>query len=115
VTGGMNAHRTLLATGGLCRDCSRGKAQPRLAAMAGCMIPPILYRSARLQVRHSDTFWFSDTPAAVAMRASFRDSFRVLQPDATEVGTFNGVTMGQTSGDKIDFVFVGVHRVRLAS
>ena len=143
----------------------------------------ILYRTARLQVRRSDTFWFSDTPgvvkstswgnqierictwayfedregpafyafnvhldhlsqpsrersvallldrialrdprapvvvtgdfnagennpAAVAMRASFRDSFRVLHPGASEVGTFNGFTMGQTSGDKIDFVFV---------
>jgi endonuclease/exonuclease/phosphatase family metal-dependent hydrolase len=143
----------------------------------------ILYRAARLQVRRSDTFWFSDTPgvvkstswgnqierictwayfedregpafyafnvhldhqsqpsrersvalllarirerdpgapvvvtgdfnagegnpAAVAMRASFRDSFRVLQPDATEVGTFNGFKIGQTSGEKIDFVFV---------
>jgi endonuclease/exonuclease/phosphatase family metal-dependent hydrolase len=45
-------------------------------------------------------------PAAVAMRASFRDSFRVLHPDARDVGTFNGFTFGQTSGDKIDFVFV---------
>ena len=143
----------------------------------------ILYRAARLQVRRSDTFWFSDTPgvvkstswgnqierictwayfedregpafyafnvhldhqsqpsrersvallltrigerdprapvvvtgdfnagegnpAAVAMRASFRDSFRVLQPDAKEVGTFNGFKIGQTAGEKIDFVFV---------
>ena len=143
----------------------------------------ILYRTARLQVRRSDTFWFSDTPgvvkstswgnqierictwayfedregpafylynvhldhqsqpsrersvklllerastrdpkapavvtgdfnagednpAAVAMRASFRDSFRVLHPDAKDVGTFNGFKFGQTSGDKIDFVFV---------
>jgi endonuclease/exonuclease/phosphatase family metal-dependent hydrolase len=143
----------------------------------------VLYRTARLQVRRSDTFWFSDTPgvvkstswgnqierictwaffedregpafylynvhldhqsqpsrersaalllarigdrdpkapavvtgdfnagesnpAAVAMRASFRDSFRVLQPDAREVGTFNGFKPGQTAGDKIDFVFV---------
>ena len=143
----------------------------------------ILYRTARLQVRRSDTFWFSDTPgvvkstswgnqierictwayfedrdgpafylynvhldhqsqpsrersvalllariaardprapvvvtgdfnagednpAAVAMRASFRDSFRVLQPDAAEVGTFSGFRLGQASGDKIDFVFV---------
>ena len=143
----------------------------------------LLYRAARLQVRRSDTFWFSDTPgvvkstswgnqierictwayfedrngpafylynvhldhqsqpsrersvalllaritardprapvvvtgdfnagednpAAVAMRASFRDSFRVLQPDATEVGTFSGFRLGQASGDKIDFVFV---------
>jgi endonuclease/exonuclease/phosphatase family metal-dependent hydrolase len=47
-----------------------------------------------------------DNPAAVAMRASFRDSFRVLHPGAAEVGTFNGFKPGQTAGDKIDFVFV---------
>jgi endonuclease/exonuclease/phosphatase family metal-dependent hydrolase len=143
----------------------------------------ILYRTARLQARRSDTFWFSDTPgvvkstswgnqierictwayfedhdgpafylynvhldhqsqpsrersaalllarvgardpkapvvvtgdfnagednpAAVAMRAVFRDSFRVLHPDAREVGTFSGFKMDQTGGEKIDFVFV---------
>jgi endonuclease/exonuclease/phosphatase family metal-dependent hydrolase len=143
----------------------------------------ILYRTARLQARRSDTFWLSDTPgvvksmswgnqierictwayfedregpafyafnvhldhlsqpsrersvalllsrieardprapvvvtgdfnagennpAAVAMRESFRDSFRALHPDAAEVGTFNGFAFGRTSGDKIDFVFV---------
>ena len=143
----------------------------------------ILYRTARLQARRSDTFWFSDTPgvvkstswgnqierictwayfedregpsfylynvhldhqsqpsrersvalllerigtrdpkapavvtgdfnagesnpAAVAMRAAFTDSFRVLHPDEKEAGTFNGFTFGQTAGDKIDFVFV---------
>jgi endonuclease/exonuclease/phosphatase family metal-dependent hydrolase len=47
-----------------------------------------------------------DNPAAVAMRASFRDSFRALQPDVREVGTFNGFKTGQTAGEKIDFVFV---------
>ena len=47
-----------------------------------------------------------DNPAAVAMRGSFHDSFRVLHPGATEVGTFNGFKPGQTAGDKIDFVFV---------
>jgi endonuclease/exonuclease/phosphatase family metal-dependent hydrolase len=143
----------------------------------------ILYRTARLQIRRSDTFWFSDTPGVVkstswgnqierictwayfedregpsfylynvhldhlsqpsrersvallistigardprapavvtgdfnagednaataAMRAAFRDSFRVLHPDATEVGTFSGFTLGRTAGDKIDYVFV---------
>jgi endonuclease/exonuclease/phosphatase family metal-dependent hydrolase len=45
-------------------------------------------------------------PAAQAMLAVFRDSFRVLHPDAGEVGTFNGFKHGQTAGDKIDFVFV---------
>jgi len=143
----------------------------------------ILYRTARLQPRRSDTFWFSDTPgvvkstswgnqieristwayfedregpsfyffnvhldhqsqpsrersvalllerigardpkapvvvtgdfnagednaAAVAMRASCVDTFRARHPDAKEVGTFNGFKPGQTTGDKIDFVFV---------
>ena len=143
----------------------------------------ILYRTARLRARRSDTFWFSDTPgvvkstswgnqieristwayfedregpsfyffnvhldhqsqpsrersvalllerigardpkapvvvtgdfnageanaAAVAMRASFVDTFRARHPDANEVGTFNGFKPGQTTGDKIDFVFV---------
>ena len=45
-------------------------------------------------------------PAARAMLALFRDSFRVLHPDVTDVGTFNGFKPGQTTGDKIDFVFV---------
>ena len=143
----------------------------------------ILYRTARLQARRSDTFWFSDTPAVVkstswgnqieristwayfedregpafyvfnvhldhlsqpsrersaalllarigaldpkapvvvtgdfnagennpaarAMLAVFRDSFRIRHPDDSEAGTFNGFKPGQTGGDKIDFVFV---------
>jgi endonuclease/exonuclease/phosphatase family metal-dependent hydrolase len=143
----------------------------------------ILYRTSRIQVRRSDTFWFSDTPDAVkstswgnqierictwayfedregpafymynvhldhqsqpsrersaalllarisardpkapavvtgdfnagennpaaqAMLAVFRDSFRVLHPDVADAGTFNGFKPGQTGGDKIDFVFV---------
>jgi endonuclease/exonuclease/phosphatase family metal-dependent hydrolase len=143
----------------------------------------ILYRTARLRARRSDTFWFSDTPgavkstswgnqiervctwayfedregpafylynvhldhlsqpsreksvalllarigardpkapavvtgdfnagennpAAIAMRTSFADTFRLLHPDAAEAGTFNGFKLGQTGGDKIDFVFV---------
>jgi endonuclease/exonuclease/phosphatase family metal-dependent hydrolase len=45
-------------------------------------------------------------PAAQAMLAAFKDSFRILHPDAREVGTFNGFKYGQTGGEKIDFVFV---------
>jgi endonuclease/exonuclease/phosphatase family metal-dependent hydrolase len=156
-----------------------GRSDGRLAGEYAA----ILYRTARLQVRRSDTFWFSDTPgvvkstswgnqierictwayfedregpafylynvhldhlsqpsrersvalllervkardpkapavvtgdfnagetnpAAQAMLATFKDSFRILHPDAREVGTFNGFTYGQTGGEKIDFVFV---------
>ena len=35
----------------------------------------------------------------------FVDTFRVLHPDAAEVGTFSGFEIGRTSGDKIDYVF----------
>jgi endonuclease/exonuclease/phosphatase family metal-dependent hydrolase len=34
------------------------------------------------------------------------DSFRVLHPDAKEVGTFTGFKFGATTGDKIDYVLV---------
>jgi endonuclease/exonuclease/phosphatase family metal-dependent hydrolase len=45
-------------------------------------------------------------PATEAMRAVFLDSFRVLHPADREIGTFNGFRTGQTSGDKIDYIFV---------
>ena len=35
-----------------------------------------------------------------------RDTFRVVQPDATDVGTANQFTFGRVGGDKIDYVFV---------
>ena len=34
------------------------------------------------------------------------DTFRVLHPDETAVGTFTGFKFGATTGDKIDYVFV---------
>jgi endonuclease/exonuclease/phosphatase family metal-dependent hydrolase len=36
----------------------------------------------------------------------FLDTFRVLRPQETVVGTFNGFKMGSTGGDKIDYVLV---------
>jgi endonuclease/exonuclease/phosphatase family metal-dependent hydrolase len=44
-------------------------------------------------------------PATTAMRAAFRDTFRLRFPDARDVGTFNGFKPDQTTGDKIDYVF----------
>ena len=38
--------------------------------------------------------------------APFVDTYRVLRPDDTVVGTFNGFKMGNTSGEKIDYVLV---------
>jgi endonuclease/exonuclease/phosphatase family metal-dependent hydrolase len=45
-------------------------------------------------------------PAAMAMQQRFRDTFRVLDLQAAEVGTFTGFKPGNTQGEKIDFVFV---------
>lgn len=43
--------------------------------------------------------------AADAPRA-FVDSYRLLHPNETEVGTFTAFKFGQTQGDKIDYVLV---------
>jgi endonuclease/exonuclease/phosphatase family metal-dependent hydrolase len=45
-------------------------------------------------------------PRAAGAPALFVDTFRVRHPDAREVGTFTGFTMGRTTGPKIDFVLV---------
>lgn len=37
---------------------------------------------------------------------AFVDTFRVLHPDAAEVGTFTAFKFGETKGDKIDYILV---------
>lgn len=43
--------------------------------------------------------------SAAASTARLRDSYRVVHPDAVDVGTFNGFR-GDASGDKIDYILV---------
>lgn len=45
-------------------------------------------------------------PATQAMLKVFRDTFRMVQPNATNVGTANQFTFGRVGGDKIDYVLV---------
>jgi endonuclease/exonuclease/phosphatase family metal-dependent hydrolase len=45
-------------------------------------------------------------PATHAMLKVFRDTFRVVHPDAKDVGTANQFTLEQIGGEKIDYVFV---------
>lgn len=45
-------------------------------------------------------------PATQAMLKTLRDTFRVMHPKATEVGTANAFKRGATTGDKIDYIFV---------
>ncbi len=49
----------------------------------------------------------SDPPSEAASERAIRlrDSFRVLHPDATEVGTFNGFK-GNRTGEKIDYILI---------
>ena len=41
-----------------------------------------------------------------AVAKVLRDTFRVVHPQATEVGTANQFKLGTTTGDKIDYIFV---------
>ena len=45
-------------------------------------------------------------PATKAMATRFADSFRMLHPQASDVGTFTGFELGKTQGEKIDYIFV---------
>jgi endonuclease/exonuclease/phosphatase family metal-dependent hydrolase len=48
-----------------------------------------------------------DNPALTTLRsAGFGDTFRVLHPDANQVGTFTGFDLESTAGPKIDYVLV---------
>lgn len=83
------------------------QSQPSREKSVGLLLERISARDPKAPAVVTGDFNAGETnPAARAMLAAFRDSFRVLHPDATEVGTFNGFKPGQISGDKIDFVFV---------
>ncbi len=45
-------------------------------------------------------------PAVALMKDSFKDSFRLLHPDATDVVTFNGFKNPPEGTEKIDYIFV---------
>jgi endonuclease/exonuclease/phosphatase family metal-dependent hydrolase len=45
-------------------------------------------------------------PATQAMLKLFRDTYRVIHPTATDVGTANQFTFGKIDSEKIDYVFV---------
>jgi endonuclease/exonuclease/phosphatase family metal-dependent hydrolase len=83
------------------------ESQPSRERSAALLLARIAARDPKAPVVVTGDFNAGEANAAVvAMRASLRDSFRVLHPDAAEVGTFTGFTFGRTVGDKIDYVFV---------
>jgi endonuclease/exonuclease/phosphatase family metal-dependent hydrolase len=82
-------------------------SQPSRERSAALLLERIRARDPKAPMVVTGDFNAGETnPAAQAMLTAFKDSFRILHPDAREVGTFNGFTYGQTGGEKIDFVFV---------
>ena len=93
--------------------------RPRVAAVARAQHgSPASARSRRGRFRPTRSIVTGDfnvgesNPALTALvskresAAPFVDTYRVLHPDETVVGTFTGFKMGNTDGDKIDYVLV---------
>lgn len=83
------------------------QSQPSRERSAALLLERISARDPKAPVVVTGDFNAGErNPAAVAMLAVFSDTFRVLHPAVGEAGTFNGFKLGQTTGDKIDFVCV---------
>src|SRR5687768_1208270 len=82
-------------------------SQPAREKSVGLLLERIAARTPALPVVVTGDFNAGEAnPALRAMLRSFRDTFRLIHRDATEVGTANQFKMGTTAGDKIDYVFV---------
>jgi endonuclease/exonuclease/phosphatase family metal-dependent hydrolase len=91
------------------------QSQPSRERSAALLLERIAARSrpAEPVIVTGDFNAGEDNPAVMAMTQpkvsggpAFVDTFRLRQPDATEVGTFTGFEFGRLSGPKIDYVFV---------
>jgi endonuclease/exonuclease/phosphatase family metal-dependent hydrolase len=82
-------------------------SQPAREKSVGLLLERIAARSPALPVVVTGDFNTGETnPATRAMLQSFRDTFRVVHPNATDAGTFNSFKPGTIGADKIDYVFV---------
>ncbi len=82
-------------------------SQPAREKSVGLLLERIAARTPALPVVVTGDFNTGEAnPATQAMLRSFRDTFRMLHGDATEVGTANQFKIGTTAGEKIDYVFV---------
>lgn len=83
------------------------ESQPSRERSATLLLATIASRDPRAPAIVTGDFNAGEqNPATTAMRASFQDTFRLRFPDARDVGTFSGFKPDQTTGDKIDYVFV---------
>jgi endonuclease/exonuclease/phosphatase family metal-dependent hydrolase len=82
-------------------------SQPAREKSGELLLHRIAQRSPRLPVIVTGDFNTGEgNPVTQAIAKVLRDTFRVVHPKATEVGTANQFKMGMTMGDKIDYIFV---------
>lgn len=82
-------------------------SQPSREKSVGLLLNRIAARAPTAPVVVTGDFNTGETnPATQAMLQVFRDTFRVLHPDAKEAGTANQFTLGRTNSEKIDYIFV---------
>ncbi|HXK60040.1 MAG TPA: endonuclease/exonuclease/phosphatase family protein [Acidobacteriota bacterium] len=82
------------------------RSQPSREKSAELLLRKIAERESQDPVILTGDFNAGETnPAVVRIKEQFRDTFRVIHPDADQVATFNGFKEPPSGGDKIDFVF----------
>jgi endonuclease/exonuclease/phosphatase family metal-dependent hydrolase len=82
-------------------------SQPAREKSVGLLLQRVAARSPTLPVLITGDFNIGESnPATRAILGVFRDTFRVIHPTATEVGTANQFKLGSTTGDKIDYIFI---------
>ena len=82
-------------------------SQPAREKSGALLLDRIAARSPKLPVVVTGDFNTGETnPVTRAIAKQFRDTFRVMHPNATEVGTANQFKLGTTTGEKIDYIFV---------
>jgi endonuclease/exonuclease/phosphatase family metal-dependent hydrolase len=82
-------------------------SQPAREKSGALLLNRIAARSPMLPVIVTGDFNTGENnPVTQAVAKVLRDTFRVVHPTATEVGTANQFKLGTTMGDKIDYIFV---------
>ena len=82
-------------------------SQPAREKSGGLLLKRIAARSPVLPVIVTGDFNTGEAnPVTREVAKVLRDTFRVVHPNATEVGTANQFKLGTTTGDKIDYIFV---------
>ena len=82
-------------------------SQPAREKSASLLLNRIAARAPQLPVVVTGDFNTGESnPVTQAVAKVLRDTFRVVHPQATEVGTANQFKLGTTTGEKIDYIFV---------